>query len=394
MATAELLDEGSLHGIEREWDELAVDCARPGSAPALLMAWWRHLSPPGARARVVAVREGGRLVGRAPFLLHDGPLGRPAARLFGTPSLPQRATILTAPGHEAAVWPLVAQTLGRSEPRPAVVALERVDGDADWPRALARAWPAAARARLLWEFRIPGQALSMEAGSFDAWMAGRSHNARRDVRRTARRVEKRGGTIVRADGREEMERTLEAFGRLHEVRWGERSRLWHPDALAMLHEAGERMRGTGRLRLYALEADGQVVAALIVFAAGGEAMAWNGAWRPDWGPVRPMMALFYRAIEDCFAAGDRRLDFGEGEQHYKLRLTDARDPVAWGTLLPRGASYPLMRAATAPRRLRGRARMAARRLPPGVQDRLRRARRRLGGGGDGEVSDEGGGAAP
>jgi CelD/BcsL family acetyltransferase involved in cellulose biosynthesis len=274
-----------------------------------------------------------------------------------------------------------------------MVALERVDGEDAWPRAVARAWPATAGARLLWEFRIPGQALSMRAGSFDAWMAGRSHNARRDVRRTARRVEKRGGVIVRADGAEQMERALRAFGRMHELRWGDRSRLWRPDALAMLREAGERMRGSGRLRLYALEADGGVAATLFVFAAGGEAMAWNGAWQPDWAPVRPMMALFYRAIEDCFEMGDRRLDFGEGEQHYKLRLTDARDPVAWGTILPRDASYPLMRAATAPRRLRGRARMAARRLPPGVQDRLRRARRRLRGE-DAAVSDGGGEAAP
>ena len=79
MATAELLDEGGLSGIEREWGELAVECARPGSLPDLLLPWWRHLAPPGALARVVAVREGGRLVGLAPFLIHEGPLGRPAA---------------------------------------------------------------------------------------------------------------------------------------------------------------------------------------------------------------------------------------------------------------------------------------------------------------------------
>ncbi|HSI29828.1 MAG TPA: hypothetical protein VK951_00750, partial [Miltoncostaeaceae bacterium] len=195
MRTADLLDDPrSLDGIAREWDELAVTCARPGSSPDLLMAWWRHLAPAGARPRVVAVRQGGRLVGLAPFLLHDGPRRRPAVRLFGTPSLPQRAGILAAPGHEPAVWTLVAQTLGRSEPRPAVVSLERVDADAAWPRALARAWPGATGARLLWEFRIPGQALSMSAGSFDAWMAGRSQNARRDVRRTAKRVAARGAT--------------------------------------------------------------------------------------------------------------------------------------------------------------------------------------------------------
>jgi hypothetical protein len=52
-----------------------------------------------------------------------------------------------------------------------------------------------------------------------------------------------------------------------------------------------------------------------------------------------------------------------------------------------------MRAATAPRRLRGRARMAARRLPAGLQDRLRRARWRIRGEGA-AVSDGGAEAAP
>ena len=389
MPTVDLLDDPrSLDDLRPEWDELAVACGRPGSAPALLMAWWRHLAPAGAQARVVAVREGGRLVGLAPFLVERGPRGHPAARLFGTPSLPQRTGILAAHGHEGAVWAGVAEALGRSLPRPAVISLERIDAAAAWPGALARAWPGPGRARLLWDFRVPGQVLSMRAGSYDAWMAGRSHNARRDVRRTARRLEVRGGEVVRADDADLLERGLEAFGWMHRDRWGARSRLWRPDALAMLREAGDGLLESRRMRLYAVEADGQIVATLILFAAGGEVTAWNGAWRRDWAAARPMMGLFYRAIEECFALGDHRLDFGEGDQPYKLRFADGVDPVAWATLLPRGASYPLMRAATAPRRLHGRARMAVRRLPPGVQRRLREARRRVRGGGE-PLSDGG-----
>jgi len=285
----------------------------------------------------------------------------------------------------------VARALGRSQPRPAVVSLERVDANASWPRAVARAWPGPGQARLLREFRIPGQAVTMRAGSWDAWLAARSHNARRDVRRTAKRIEKRDGVVTRADDAPALDRAIEAFGSLHELRWGDRSRLWHPEALAMLRDAGGSLLASRRLRLYAIEAEGRVVATLIVFAAGGEAMAWNGAWEPDWGRTRPMMGLFYRAIEDCFALGDRRLDFGEGEQHYKLRLADQQDPVAWETILPRGRDYPLMRLATAPRRLRGRARMALRRLPPDVQARLRRLRA---GRAAEPVSDEGGEAVP
>ena len=121
-------------------------------------------------------------------------------------------------------------------------------------------------------------------------------------------------------------------------------------------------------------------------------MAWNGAWEPDWSQVRPMMGLFYRAIEDCFALGDRRLDFGEGEQHYKLRLADQQDPVAWATHPAAGARLPADApgdgaAPPARPRAHGAAAPAARTSRPAC------AALRAGGAAE-PVSDEGGEAAP
>ena len=349
------------------------------------------MRPPDAAPRVVTVREGGRLVGLAPFLVHGGPRGRAALRLFGTPSLPQRAGILAAPGHEAAVWVQVARALGRSQPRPALVSLERVDANAAWPRAVARAWPGAGQARLLREFRIPGQAVTMRAGSWDAWLAGRSHNARRDVRRTAKRIEKRAGVVTRADDTPALDRAIEAFGSLHERRWGDRSRLWHPEALAMLRRRGRepagvpppaplRHRGRGARRRHpprvrrGRRGDGlerRLGARLEPGAAD------DGALLPgDRGLLRPRRpAPRLRRGRAALQAAARR-PAGPG------RLGD--HPAA-GARLPADAPGD---GAAPPARPRAHGAAAP---PPDVQARLRRLRA---GGASEPVSDEGGEAAP
>jgi CelD/BcsL family acetyltransferase involved in cellulose biosynthesis len=378
MAAVELLtDTEALELLGPEWDRLAVECARPCSAPALLLAWWRHLAPSGAEPRVVAVREGARLVGLAPFFIHPGPLGRSQARLLGTPTMPQRSCILAASGYEAAVCAAAASALGRSDPRPAVLILERIDAAATWPVTLAAAWPAPARARLIRGLRVPGRVLSMDAGSFQAWLDGRSRNFRREVRRTAHRVEDAGGRVERAEDPAAAARALDAFERLHGARWGDRSRLWRPETMAMLREAAAELLGSGRMRLYTVTGPEGIVATLILFAAGGEVTGWNGGWDPAWGAARPSTALAHRAIADCFELGDRRLDWGENAPMAKLRLSDGDDPLAWANVLPRDLSYPLVRAATVPARFTGNVRMAVRRLPPPVHRALRDAHHRL-----------------
>ena len=255
--------------------------------------------------------------------------------------------------------------------------LERIDAAATWPAALAAAWPAPAHARLIRGLRVPGRVLSMDAGSFEAWLDGRSRNFRREIRRTAHRVEDAGGRVERADDLPAAMRALDAFARLHGARWGDRSRLWRPETMAMLREAAEELVGSRRMRLYTVIGPEGIVATLILFAAGGEVTGWNGGWDAAWASARPSTALAHRAIADCFEMGDRRLDWGENDPMAKLRLSDGDDPLAWATVLSRDLSYPLVRAATVRARLPGQLRMAVRRLPPPVHRALRSAHRRL-----------------
>jgi CelD/BcsL family acetyltransferase involved in cellulose biosynthesis len=217
---------------------------------------------------------------------------------------------------------------------------------------------------------VPAPGIALDRQDYAGWLASKGAGLRGAIARTARRLEARGGHITRAEDPPSARLAIAAFGRLHFGRFGDRSFLWRPDALAMLGDAGDRMVASGRMRVYAVDGPEGIVAAMIFFAAGGEVVAWNGGWHAGWARERPSAALLYRAIEDCFALGDRRLDLGDGDDVYKLRLADHDRPVAWGAIIPRGASYPMTRTATARRRLRGRARTMARLLPPGAQRTL------------------------
>lgn len=376
--TTELVeDETGLELIRDEWDHLAVACRRPGSRAHLLIAWWRHLAPRDALTRVVLVREGERLIGLAPFLISRAPFGIFRAGLFGTPSMPQRLGILSRPEDAERVAAAVASALAASHPRPAVIDLDRIDAADPVTPFLARRWPAALGARLHQPLTVSAPVLSLGADGFEAWLAGKSRNFRKELRRTRRGLEQRGARIAPVEDVDGLDRAIDAFRRLHGQHWGSRSSLWTPQACAMLREAGERMIGSGGMRVYTVEAGGEIVAVEILFAAGGEVASWNTGWDPAWAEERVSMAGLFAAIEDCFERCDTRLDFGEGTQPYKLRLADGDDPVAWATVLARGASYPAASALTAGARWKRTARGAARRLPEPAAARMRSVRSAL-----------------
>ena len=103
--------------------------------------------------------------------------------------------------------------------------------------------PAPGQARLLREFRIPGQAVTMRAGSWDAWLAARSQNARRDVRRTAKRIEKRDGAVIARRGRPRARPGDRGVRLPARAALGRPLPALAPEALAMLRDAGGSLLG-------------------------------------------------------------------------------------------------------------------------------------------------------
>ncbi|HXE44383.1 MAG TPA: GNAT family N-acetyltransferase [Conexibacter sp.] len=377
---AELVaDPDRLAELAPAWDALAVACGRPLCAPAWMLAWWRHLPAPGARLSVVAVHDGDELVGLAPFVAEPKRFGRTDLRLLGG-AMP-RTGPLALPGREWEAAEAVAGALSRARPRADVIALESGPVASHWPRALAERWPGALRPPLRRYYVQDSHVVSLAAGSFEQWMADKGSHFRKRMRKVRRDVEAAGGS-ARISTAQTVSADIAAFMRLHAARWegrGESAIVVRERQLtAVYEEVAAAHLADGRFRLYLVELDGEPVAAELLAAAGGEVSSINGGWDEAHARIGVSNACMLHAIEDAFARGDRRLDWGPGDQLFKRRFADGNDPVCWTLLLVPRPRMPLTLARVAPTIVRVEGREALKRaLPPERQERVRKLRARL-----------------
>jgi CelD/BcsL family acetyltransferase involved in cellulose biosynthesis len=369
-----------LTALETEWDALALANGMAMMSPACVMGWWRHLAPPTARPRVVAVFEASRLIGLAPFYLNLArPGGRLELRLPGI-ELAARLSPLATPGREWEVAGAVAGALARSAPRPHMIALESLPLASPWAPALRAQWPGAARP-LRSRYQVHAcPSVSLRAESFQAWLDGRSANFRGQMRRMRRRFAAAGGT-ARSSTLATLRADIGVFLDLHASRWREQggSNILALGAglAAMLEEIGTRLIPDDRFRLRILELDGQPISAQLFFACGGEVLYVNGGWDDRHARFKPAMLGILDVVEAAFQKGERRVDLGPGAHPYKLRFADGEDPVSWTILIPVGASLPLTCLRVAPIVGRTTLRNAFRRhLTPNQIDRYRALRAR------------------
>lgn len=383
MAEAELVtDVASLATLAPEWDELAAECGLPQLCPAWVLAWWRHVAPEGAVPRSVAVRDGKRLVGLAPFYVEPGGGGRLDYRLPGI-EIAGRLAPLALADREWEVASATASALADAEPRPHALRFEGVPLEAHWLAALRDGWPGPLRPPLRLT-RIDGNPLiAMAEPSFEDWLAARSSNFRQQMRRLRRRFARAGG-VSRVASRETLADDAATFMRLHAMRWdgrGDSSLVELGERFAaFMVDCGERLLDDGRLWLRILELDGEPICAQLFVRAGGTVLFVNGGWDERHAPLKPSLLCLLDAVEEAFATGVERFDLGVGAQSYKLRFADGSAPLAWGILMAPGARLPLTVARTAPALVQARLRDGAQRmLSEEHVDRLRAVRRRVGG---------------
>ena len=351
MLDAELIvDLPMLEGLRSEWDALAVACGLPLMSPAWILAWWSHLAPVTAQPRVVAVRDGGELVGLAPFFVEpDDRRHRVDYRLPGI-ELSARLAPLARPGREWQVARAIAAALSSADPRPDVIALEGAPVTSPWPLAFRETWPGPLRP-VVRQYNVYGcPTIALRGGSFDAWLNGKSANFRGQMRRLRRQFESAGGS-ARVSTIETVRSDVDTLVRLHSSRWkhlGESNLVAFGDRLApMLEDVGRRQLADGRFDLRLLEIDGEPVSAQLFLHAGGQALYVNSGWDERFASFKPPMLGILGTIEDAFARGEERIDLGLGEQAYKLRFADGSDPVAWTIVVPARLRLPVTRLRTA-----------------------------------------------
>ncbi len=289
---------------------------------------------------MVAVRDGGELVGLAPFYAKQR-FGTTEIRLLSG-GLASRLGILARDGREPEVGRTVASVLAESDAQPDSFHWEAVDAEERWPELLSGSWPDGHEHHIREESERAAPVLRLTADSYEEWFASKSRNFRSQMRRKRKSIEAAGAAIRSAD-RASLRRDLESFARLHFSRWEDRGGSAIPEAaIGMLEEVGERLLDQGRFRMTMIDGPGgDAVCAQIFLAAGGDVGFWSIGFDEAWAKYSPGILSTLRGIEEAFERGDEVFDFGGGEADYKQRLTGEDRPVAWRTSYPAGTRYPL-----------------------------------------------------
>ncbi len=361
--------EGLTEQVRDAWRRLAIGASLPYSTPEWMLAFFAHHHV-GAELRVVVVRDGSDVIGIGPFVC-GRPGHRPHAVGLLASGIGQRTGPVAAPGREHEVGAAIGRAL--TGDRVDVLALEGVDAAATVGAAIATDWRTPLGAtRLVTDRTEPAPAVTIRADAdHDAWLAAQSKNFREALRRYPKAVAKRGGTIRRSDAAT-LPADLDALFRLHHERFAvlRKQSALDDTRHRALAAAVTAMAAEELVRLWVIEADGEVVGAQLFFVAGSRMAGYTGGTSSSWERQSLGLVLLGQAVIDAHGLGLSVLDLGAGDQGYKQRFADHDEPIAWQVLIPRTARGALVHAQRAPGHGRALARQGLRALPQARQEQL------------------------
>lgn len=196
--TLDVLDSlPAMQSLTPQWLQLLATCAGRNLflTPAWNRAWWRAFGA-GKSLRLLAVRDGGQLVGVAVFMLYATRLRGLPVRVLGSFNNPHvsRTDVVIAPGFEAAVADRVASYFASTVRDWDVAWLQQLPADAVWVPPFIEA--ARRRGLLTLEPREGvGKCRMPLAPSWEVYVEQRGGHFRRNNGKLERRVA-RAGTVV------------------------------------------------------------------------------------------------------------------------------------------------------------------------------------------------------
>jgi CelD/BcsL family acetyltransferase involved in cellulose biosynthesis len=325
----------ALESLEPEWQELwRRDCAAtPFENPAWLLPWTRHLWG-GGKLRVLAVREGFKLVALAPLFvwgfgsrpgvgrvsfLGDGVTDRLGMLADAAFELPSARIVLEWLAGDSGEWHACAL----KELRPGSPLLR-----AGIPRGLVA-------------FDVAGgvcPVLSLPR-SMDELLSRLGAKFRRNLRQAEARLQREGAVFFTAAPGQVPE-VMRALFRLHAARWMARDQ---PGVLAAgriqrFHlEAAQRLAALGLLRLHALRIDSEIIAVQYNLGRDESLYYYLSGFDPAHARTSPGNALLTWTIRSAIDEGATEVDFLRNREAYKYQW-GARDRVNRKLLLSNRAA--------------------------------------------------------
>lgn len=283
------------------WDALVLEALLPSP---FLRSWWLE-SVRDRDSVFLLVLEGERLIGGLALQVQGRLFGVCRYGFVGSgPLCPDHLDALALPGRESAVAQAVVDWFRRPGAR-----LLNLEGLAEFSM-LERAFGSAATSVIdiaPWE-ELPDDP--------DRFLATRSANLRKTLRRTERRLAELGVTYRRVTV-SETEAALAAFVELQRPRIGRDILLAEFPALTPGFIAGVK---TGDVLVDVLVQDERIVAVTISFAVGGTVRVYQSARSMSHDLRDASLALLFEVIRSACAAGCREIDLLRGAEPYKMRF--------------------------------------------------------------------------
>jgi CelD/BcsL family acetyltransferase involved in cellulose biosynthesis len=293
--------------------------------------WWRHFGA-GRPLHPAALPAANPLVLAAFF--DDGEAWRLVGAPDGPVDLADYLDVLAPAGREREGWGLLAGWLA-GQPGWRRVVLDNVpDGSATLSAAPAALGREGLRAAVEPQNRCPVVTLP---GDFDAYLAGLDRDARHELRRKVRRLEREApGASVRLLRAADAVAALPDFVRLHRLSGADKARFMTPGMERFFADMAAALAAVDRLVIARLDGpDGRSLAAMALFDYRGGWYLYNSGYDPAAARLAPGFVLLARSIEAACAARVRVFDFLRGTERYKYDL-GGRDRVVHRLTIERG----------------------------------------------------------
>jgi CelD/BcsL family acetyltransferase involved in cellulose biosynthesis len=315
----EISSLSELEALSGEWSDLWERSPRatPFQTPEWLLPWWRRLGR--GRLRALAMWDGPRLVGLAPFFV-TAPLGR--LRCLGTGNT-DYLDLLAEEGREADLAEVVAERLISPPRRWGFADLQQLPPGS--PIADAQ-WGPSFRVRRTNQEVCPVMELPL---TVEEWRAALPPKLRSNLGYYRRRLEREGDARFITADETNLTQLLDRLFELHGARWRTRKlpgAFSHPAVRSFHREVATGFFRRGWLRLYGLVYRDEIAAVLYCFLARGRVFYYGGGFDPELSRLSPGTVLTGHAMEDSIRSGAREWDFLRGDEPYKYAW-GARDRV-------------------------------------------------------------------
>lgn len=364
-----ITDVGGFHALRPEWTELlessSSDCVF--LTWEWLSTWWKHLAGP-RRLDVIAVRQGGELIGLAPLVVTPPRLGRlvpfrTGEFLGGGNVGSDYLDVIVRKGREEEVLGALAAQLGREG---LMLDLIRVNRRSAAAMLLAghlepRGWRVVESPADVCPFiDLAGHTWASYLASFDA---RHRYNVKNRLDRLVKQFNMR---VERVQSEEQRGDALATLVALHRERWSARGGSTALDAanLVAFHEDFSRLAlERGWLRLYVMRLGEKPVAALYGFRYGHAFCFYQTGFDPAYSRHGVGQVMLGLSIKDAIEDGASEYDMLHGDERYKFDWTHQVRELGRLELYPPSARGWLCRRGVALDRA---ARRTARRLLPRV----------------------------